>query len=34
MRTCREAMTRASSQVKVGGTFYYGFQMVIAAIDA
>jgi hypothetical protein len=27
-------MIRASSQVKVGGTFYYGFQMVIAAIDA
>ena len=34
MRTCRQAMISASTEVKSGGTFYCGFQMVVAAIDS
>jgi hypothetical protein len=34
MRTCREAMTHASSQVKPFGTTYHGLSMVVASIDA
>jgi hypothetical protein len=34
MRTCREAMIRACSQVKPMGTTYQGLSMVVAAIDA
>ena len=34
MRTCRQAMVSACTEVKAGGTFYHGFQMVIAAIDS
>ena len=34
LRRCREAMIAACERVKVGGVFYNGFHMVIAAIDA
>jgi hypothetical protein len=34
MRTCRQAMITASSQVKPSGTIYHGLSMVVAAIDA
>jgi hypothetical protein len=34
MRPCREAMTRAMSEVKPFGVYYCGMQTVIAAIDA
>jgi hypothetical protein len=34
LRTCREAMTRASADVKPFGTIYHGLAMVIGAIDA
>jgi hypothetical protein len=34
MRTCRQAMIRASSTVKPMGTTYHGLSMVVAAIDA
>ncbi len=34
MRTCRQAMIAASTEVKAGGTTYHGIQMVVSAIDA
>jgi hypothetical protein len=34
MRTCRQAMIRASSTVKPMGTTYHGLSMVMTAIDA
>jgi hypothetical protein len=34
MRTCRQAMIRASSTVKPMGATYHGLSMVVAAVDA
>jgi hypothetical protein len=34
MRTCRQAMTETSAQVKPMGTVYHGLSMVVWAIDA
>ena len=34
MRTCRKAMTDASSTVRPMGVMYHGLGMVVAAIDA
>ena len=34
MRTCRQVMISASTEVKPGGTVYHGLQMVVAAIDS